>query len=174
MDDGAGHGWRISEVERLTGLSRRDIQRCCYEGKGGVGILSPKGSSWDRRLYDRHDVATLFVVACYRRRGLTLPQVKEVFDRHPGRTGLRELLDEECERGKDQLAEVLGQLVSAKAFRASLGDDHDSLLAGLFRQVATVHAALRPDRTSLDEILAQPGVETLVELWLGGDGGKTD
>lgn len=170
MDDDAGQGWRISEVERLTGLSRRDIQRCCYEGKGGVGILSPKGSSWGRRLYDRHDVATLFVVACYRRRGLTLPQVKEVFDRHPGETGLHELLDEECERSRDQLADCLSQLVSARAFSASLEDDRDSLLAGLFRKVATVHAALRPGKASLDEILAQPGMETLVGLWLGRDG----
>ena len=32
-------GWRISEVERLTGLSRRDIQRVCYQGEGGIGLL---------------------------------------------------------------------------------------------------------------------------------------
>lgn len=36
-------GWTISEVERLTGLPRRDIQRCCYSGKGGLGIVKSPG-----------------------------------------------------------------------------------------------------------------------------------
>ena len=39
-------GWTISEVERLTGLPRRDIQRCCYSGKGGLGIVKPQDSTW--------------------------------------------------------------------------------------------------------------------------------
>lgn len=39
------NGWKISQVERLIELSRRDIQRSCYQGQGGVAILSPKDSS---------------------------------------------------------------------------------------------------------------------------------
>lgn len=39
MDNAHEHGgWTISEVERLTGLPRRDIQRCCYSGKGGIAL----------------------------------------------------------------------------------------------------------------------------------------
>ena len=40
------HGWRIAEVERLVSFSRRDIQRACYQGRGGAGVLTPSDSSW--------------------------------------------------------------------------------------------------------------------------------
>lgn len=167
MERADEQGWRISEVERLTGLSRRDIQRCCYMGKGGVGILSPKGGSWGRRTYDVHDLATLFVVAEYRKRGLTLPQVRETFERHGNDAGLTQLLDEECERCRDELAELLGRYVRAHAFRAALGNDETAALAGLFHKVATVQIALHPEGQTLDDLLFLPGMETLVELWLG-------
>lgn len=64
--------WKISQVEKLIGLSRRDIQRACYKGRGGVAILQPKDSSWGRRNYSLEDVATLFVVKCHKERGLSL------------------------------------------------------------------------------------------------------
>lgn len=169
MEHADEQGWRISEVERLTGLSRRDIQRCCYEGKGGVGILQPANSSWGRRTYSKRDLATLFVVASYRRRGFTLPQVKEVFEKHEGEKGLRALLDEECERASDQLEAILGQLLRAKALRASLEKDPSDRLSQLFRNVATVHLVLFPSSNSLEALLAIPGMDLLVELWLGPD-----
>ena len=54
-------GWTISEVERLTGLPRRDIQRCCYSGKGGLGIIKPQDSTWGRRTYSVDEIALLYV-----------------------------------------------------------------------------------------------------------------
>ena len=33
--DELADGWKISQVEALVGLPRRDIQRACYEGAGG-------------------------------------------------------------------------------------------------------------------------------------------
>lgn len=39
-------GWKIAEVERLVGLSLRDIQRACYQGRGGMGVLKPSDGSW--------------------------------------------------------------------------------------------------------------------------------
>lgn len=57
------HGWRIAEVERLVSLSRRDIQRACYQGRGGAGVLTPSDGSWGRRTYDERDLATLFLLA---------------------------------------------------------------------------------------------------------------
>lgn len=167
MEHADEQGWRISEVERLTGLPRRDIQRCCYEGRGGVGILSPKNSTWGRRTYDQHDLAILFVVARYRAQGYTLPQIKAVFQQHPGDTGLTELLDEEIERVRDHLGQLLAQYVGARALRASLEKNAQDLLANLFQQVATVEAAVRQSKPSLDDVLALPGMELLVELWLG-------
>lgn len=72
--------WKISQVEKLIGLSRRDIQRACYKGRGGVAILQPKDSSWGRRNYSLEDVATLFVVKCHKERGLSLVEIKKVFE----------------------------------------------------------------------------------------------
>lgn len=71
------HGWRIAEVERLVSLSRRDIQRACYQGRGGAGVLTPSDGSWGRRTYDERDLATLFLLAQRRRESLTLSQAAD-------------------------------------------------------------------------------------------------
>ena len=73
--------WKISQVEKLIGLSRRDIQRACYSGRGGVAILQPENSSWGKRVYGVEDLAKLFVVKCHREKGLSLVESKEAFDR---------------------------------------------------------------------------------------------
>ena len=73
--------WKISQVEVLIGLPRRDIQRACYSGRGGAAILEPEDGSWGKRAYSCEDVAKLFVVKRLRDQGLSLPEVKERFDR---------------------------------------------------------------------------------------------
>lgn len=73
------HQWKISQVEKLIGLSRRDIQRACYSGKGGVAILDPKNSSWGKREYDIDDLAKLFVVKCHRQKGMSLVESASAF-----------------------------------------------------------------------------------------------
>ncbi len=75
-------GWAISQVEALIGLSRRDIQRCCYEGKGGVGILSPEDSKWGRRTYTADVVlvviaAVAFIAAKHLKQTDTAPTTSE-------------------------------------------------------------------------------------------------
>lgn len=67
--------WTISEVERLTGLPRRDIQRCCYSGKGGLGIVDVPNSTWGRRCYGVAEMATLYVVQLERLAGESLPEI---------------------------------------------------------------------------------------------------
>lgn len=84
--------WKISQVEKLIGLSRRDIQRACYSGKGGVAILQPEDSSWGKRGYSVEDLAKLFVVKCHRRKGMSLVESAEAFKRF-----------EEAERGYSML-----------------------------------------------------------------------
>lgn len=73
------HQWKISQVEKLIGLPRRDIQRACYSGKGGVAILDPKNSSWGKREYDIDDLAKLFVVKCHRQKGMSLVESASAF-----------------------------------------------------------------------------------------------
>ena len=120
------HGWTISQVEALIGLSRRDIQRCCYEGKGGVGILSPEDSRWGRRTYTAEDLARLFIVARMKADGMSLPEagraLKQAED--DGKTDA-ELLRDYAERTAEKLEQLETLLLSARALLASSGGDVD-------------------------------------------------
>ena len=69
MRDEVADGWKISQVESLVGLPRRDIQRACYEGAGGLGIVKPRNTTWGWRVYEVPDVAKLFLLAQGRRQG---------------------------------------------------------------------------------------------------------
>ena len=119
-------GLTISEVERLTGLPRRDIQRCCYNGKGGLGIVQPQNSTWGRRTYSAREVATLFVVRLEKQQGLSLPEIGEKLRKHPATGSEAEpgLLAVHIERLKERQEEVAGQLLAARALlMASQGEE---------------------------------------------------
>ena len=98
------HGWRIAEVERLVSLSRRDIQRTCYQGRGGAGVLTPSDGSWGRRTYDERDLATLFLLAQRRRESLTLSQAADDLRERLRDHSQQELLALEAEKLSDRLA----------------------------------------------------------------------
>lgn len=123
MDMPAGSGWRISNVERLTGLSRRDIQRACYEGPGGVGVLKPQDSSWGRRTYSVQDLATLFLLAEGRRHGQTLSQAARQLRSDQETASIDDLLQDEIERLQEQLAEIADRLLRAEGLFAATGDE---------------------------------------------------
>ena len=74
MRDELASGWKVSQVEALIDLPRRDIQRACYEGPGGIGIVRPQNTSWGWRVYEVADVAKLFLLAQARRRSQTLEE----------------------------------------------------------------------------------------------------
>lgn len=59
MRDEAVDGWKISQVEALIGLPRRDIQRACYDGSGGFGLVKPRNSTWGWRVYETTDLELL-------------------------------------------------------------------------------------------------------------------
>lgn len=117
------HGWRIAEVERLVSLSRRDIQRACYQGRGGAGVLTPSDSSWGRRTYDERDLATLFLLAQRRREGLTLSQAADDLRERLRDHSQQELLALEAEKLSDRLTDVADRLVRAEALNAALEDE---------------------------------------------------
>ena len=119
-------GWKVSEVERLIGLPRRDIQRACYEGAGGAGILSPADSSWGRRLYSKDDLLTLFMVKQERDQGLSLPEVKRLFEEKEGDPGgWRRFVDDQIARMRDEFEDAAWRLASAEALRAATRDEED-------------------------------------------------
>jgi len=115
------HAWKISEVQRLVELPRRDIQRACYEGQGGVGILSPTDSTWGRRTYGCEDLAKLLVASELRREGLSLPEVRREFDRAAERgQELTGMLGDWVHRLREQEEALRGRLLKAEALRAKL------------------------------------------------------
>lgn len=115
----AGNLWKISEVERLVGLPRRDIQRACYEGKGGVGILKPSDSRWGKRNYDEQDLAILFLLAEGKRRGQTLSQAARHLKLEQQSATTEQLLRDDIEQLEDQLADVADRLARASALAAA-------------------------------------------------------
>lgn len=116
-------GWKIAEVERLVGLSRRDIQRACYQGRGGVGVLKPSDGSWGRRTYDEQDLAALFLLAQERREGLTLSQAAERLREGTSNHTLSQLLEIEAEKLSEQLELIEDRLVRAEALAAAIEEE---------------------------------------------------
>lgn len=125
-------GWTISQVEALIGLSRRDIQRCCYEGKGGVGILSPEDSKWGRRTYSAEDLARLFIVAQLKASGLSLPEAKRELDRNEANgQSDSDLLQNFADRTAEKIEELQTLLMSARALLLAQEDPTDEKLSAL-------------------------------------------
>lgn len=178
-------GWAISQVEALIGLSRRDIQRCCYEGKGGVGILSPEDSKWGRRTYTADDLARLFIVARMKADGMSLPEARRTLDR-AGQDGCTDdrLLKNLASRLTEELEQTESLLLSAQAILSK--NDRTKL-----RKIIVEHLEKSADRRAdAQEIIRRlesfdfaglsedarffildqlnlPGLALALELWLG-------
>ncbi len=118
-----GRTWQIAQVQRLVDMSRRDIQRACYDGKGGVGILRPHDSTWGRRSYGEEDLAELFVIARLRREGLSLPEIRRRFDAAGDRRGM---LDVVASRLYEAWLATTADLLRAVALRADALDARPS------------------------------------------------
>lgn len=154
-------GWKISEVERLTGLSRRDIQRVCYQGEGGIGLLSPKETRWGYRVYSAQDLKVLYAVSLLRERGMTLPQVKREFER--AHSDADAILDEQI----DLLREEIERSVSRyhKALALVRAKDRGAL-ERLLRHIVAFEMTFEED-AGADSALDLPEMELLVELMYG-------
>ena len=173
-------GWTISQVEALIGLSRRDIQRCCYEGKGGVGILSPEDSRWGRRTYTADDLARLFIVAQMKADGMSLPEAGRALD-HAESDGKRdaELLRDYAERVAEKIEQLETLLLSARALLAAGGENNNGLDTLIADRLSPelVDAALGSADTPLPanehqlkdaaEALDDPGLALAVDLARG-------
>ncbi len=134
-------GWTISEVEHLIGLSRRDIQRCCYQGKGGMGILEPQDSSWGRRSYSTADIAMLFLVRFEKQSGMSLPEISKTFQakRDAGTFDALNALDAYEARIEEQLESLSGCRLSAIALlKACREGDHSQDLGEIVEHELTL------------------------------------
>lgn len=117
--------WQISQVQRLIGLKRRDIQRACYAGPGGAAILAPADGSWGRRSYGVGDLARLFMVARHRERGRTLAEARQALGDLAGEGGWAGALEAEVEQLREQCARDSEEFVQGEvllwAMRAGAG-----------------------------------------------------
>lgn len=170
MGQATGQGWSITDVERLVGLSRRDIQRACYEGAGGVDVLRPQDEGWGRRTYDEHDLATLFLVAEHRREGMTLSQAAHQLrsDELTQTTG--QLLEQDADRLMDRMELLADRLVRARALAASLDEEpvRTQRLHDMSEQMDHVaHAVVGHAAPPAQDL---PGGELLIELMGNGMG----
>ena len=162
-------GWQISEVERLVGLTRRDIQRACYEGEGGAGILEVADSTWGKRSYSAGELAVLYHVRLRRDEGLTLPEVSRLFERaRGGEGGWGRFAGDMTERLGDAHDEATERLVCARSLAAATAaEDGGADVAALD---AAVWEMLVWGATSLARGEMQPARSAL--LWLAGEGGE--
>ena len=175
-------GWKISQVERLIDLPRRDIQRACYAGKGGAAILSPVNSTWGRRLYSVEDLARLLLVKLYKNQGYSLPEIKEVLGEEADSTETQRLLAVQAARLQEQLEETQLQLNRTQLLAKALSVDEEEMLAELkapvrheiarsmFGQVDDAEVAVDKDdalSTVLEHLLDTPGIDLAIDLWAG-------
>lgn len=131
MRDEVADGWKISQVESLVGLPRRDIQRACYEGAGGLGIVKPRNTTWGWRVYEVPDVAKLFLLAQGRRQGKTLDELR---DELASCEGARDVLHRlvRCEQAAREARDAhAGASISARALRCAIEQGDVTVFAGL-------------------------------------------
>lgn len=182
---GDQHGWTISQVEDLIGLPRRDIQRCCYTGKGGVALLFPTDSTWGRRTYSADDLARLYLVARMKDRGMSLPEIKRELDgSEAAGTGDDVLLGDCVSRFAEAREQVESLLLSAQALLCSddprairsLISDYIGRSVGAKLDCSGLLERLELfdfDNTSSElriftlQLLDTPGFALAIELWLG-------
>lgn len=175
-------GWVISQVTRLIDLPRRDIQRCCYSGPGGVEILKPAESSWGKRFYSKDDIARLMLVKIYRDQGYSLPEIEEILGQAAEHDETQALLGIQEARLEEQLEETQLQLNRIRALRAATNpnvhaaeQEIEALLRNLLldETIAKIKAESHNDTAqscefpSLENLLNTPGIDLLVDLWAG-------
>lgn len=178
-------GWKISQVERLIDLPRRDIQRACYAGQGGACILEPTDSAWGKRFYSSGDIAKLMLVKLHKDQGYSLPEIRDLLN-HPGKQfETQEQLSIWRARLEEEMLEVELKLNRVIALLAALehdGDKRTDAIEDLLRQQlpqkaidALTEVLSKAESTSLTaETLATleshldiPGIDLVIDLWAG-------
>ena len=169
----ARSGWQIAEVQQLTGLPRRDIQRACYEGAGGTGLVHPQESSWGKRSYDENDLTQLFCLKQLRDEGLSLPEASRLLQAaHADGAGWGRYEADQQARLREPAEDAAGRLANADALHAATAGaaDHAQLDACIYVQM--LQGAVELSREQLqatpDAIANSPAAEALA--WLAADG----
>ena len=163
MRDELAGGWKVSQVEALTGLSRRDIQRVCYEGPGGIGIVSPRNTAWGWRMYEVADIAKLFLVAQARRRSQTLEEACRGLAPNESEAGLANALELCEQRALDARDTEAGAFAAAHALRCALAQGNRSTYASLIDSIFGESAQCACDVRTALELAAKGLLSNMLE-----------
>lgn len=188
-------GWRVSQVESLLNMRKRDITRSCYDDRkrGGAGILKPADGTWGRRSYSIEDIAWLYLVKLQHEQGYSLPEIAERMDTTAGVDALCSHLDAVAERAMEAYEELCEKRERARVLRRALsagpdeahgaveqyleeriGTDLLEILRRVMRElmysdIATGYIPLLDagERDRLHRMLDEPGIDLAIELWAG-------
>lgn len=163
MRDELASGWKVSQVEALIDLPRRDIQRACYEGPGGIGIVRPRNTSWGWRVYEVADVAKLFLVAQARRRSQTLEEACHVLASSEDKAGLANALELCEQRALDARDTEAGAFAAAHALRCALAQGNRSTYASLIDSIFVESAQRACDTHTALELAAKGLFSNMLE-----------
>lgn len=163
MRDELASGWKVSQVEALIDLPRRDIQRACYEGPGGIGIVRPRNTSWGWRVYEVADVAKLFLLAQARRQSQTLEEACREFAPSEDKAdlaGALELCEQRAQEARDTEA---GALMAVRALKCALAHEDQSIFAGLIDSIFAESAQRACDTHTALELAAKGLFSNMLE-----------
>lgn len=167
-------GWQIAEVQQLTGLPRRDIQRACYEGAGGTGLVHPQESSWGKRSYDENDLAQLFSLKQLRDEGLSLPEASRLLQAaHADGAGWERYEADQQARLRERAEDAAGRLANADALhaaRAHTADGHAQLDACIYVQMLQGVVELSRERLQATPGAMANSLTAEALAWLAADG----
>lgn len=178
-------GWKISQVERLIDLPRRDIQRACYAGQGGVSILEPTDSTWGKRFYSSSDIAKLMVVKLHKDQGYSLPEIADLLNRPGKQSDTQRQLSIWRARLEEEMLDVelkLNRVLALLAVLEKDDDEHDEAIEELLRQqlsqetinaLTDILSGAEPTCLAaktldiLASYLDKPGIDLIIDLWAG-------
>lgn len=188
-------GWRVSQVESLLNMPKRDITRSCYSDRkrGGAGILKPADGTWGRCNYSIEDIAWLYLVKLQHEQGYSLPEIAKRMDTMAGVETLCSYLDAVADRATEAYEELREKCERARVLRCALSAGPEGVHGAVERYLEEragsemlevlriVMAQLMPpdiatgyfpplddgERDRLRRILDEPGIDLAIEVWAG-------
>lgn len=142
--------WRRSDIEQLTGLSKRKIQELCHQNKatGGIAFWTPYESRPGYSQFDKNDLAVFYVVEKIHSSGFSLAETNKAFGLFVfGEESNSDLVKQKREELLDQIVELTRKVSNLDLMMKALADSKSQRLAVIFK-VMTVHDFVEIVRTT--------------------------
>lgn len=124
--------WTISQVERLTGMPRRQIQQLCHQNEktGGIAFWAPVEQSPGHAYYDEMDLLVFYLVRQFRSAGFKLKDMERAFESAlDSPETFSPLLDAKQSELQNERRETTAKLSELKRLRSAGTKDTDRLSA---------------------------------------------